>query len=329
MNIISIIQILNNKVNVLTNARSQAFSIGDLEQVNAIENDLQETKNALQQLTMITEITAAVEATQTTPAELIASGVKAIQKIIQGPSASAIINGYDISAYATDELYEQKIQAILVRMPVFSLVGDMDAYIQNVAPGSPVTGQMILVAVKPYGVDINLLMAIMQNDSCFGTLGIGAKTFNPGNVGNTGSAVRTYGSWQEGISAVAEWLYRHRVNPQPNDQIIPGLVPLAETPIQFQPVPISTPTATPITNPDDNISTTTPTTTNPIVVPEQNLTPTTTQDLIPPDNNSTSTPTTTQDLIPPDGNASSTPISANTRSKNKKNLAWGKSRKIS
>lgn len=51
----------------------------------------------------------------------------------------------------------------------------------------------------------------MQNDSMFGTLGIGATTYNPGNIGNTGSATRSFGSWDEGIAAVAEWLSQHRV----------------------------------------------------------------------------------------------------------------------
>lgn len=211
MNITTILQILQNKVNMLTNAKSQAFSVGDLNQVTAVENELLETQNTIQQLTLIDEMARAAEFTNMTPAEVIASGVEAIQKTVQGPSASAIINGYDLSAYATNEFYEQKIQTIFNGLSTFSLAADIDTYIQGIAAGSPVTGEMVLASVAQYSVDTNLLLAIMQNDSCFGTLGIGASTFNPGNVGNTGSATRSYGSWAEGVMAVAEWLSRHRV----------------------------------------------------------------------------------------------------------------------
>jgi len=213
MDIASINQFLSNRLNALNDAKSRAISVGDLEQINAIDKDLMETKNSIQQLALLASINIAAEAANTTTAEVVATGLDAIQdtSTIQGPSAGAIVNGYDISAYATDPLHETKIQNLVNAMPSFVLDSDIDAYIQDVAPGSPVTGEMVLLASNQYSVDVPLLLAIMQNDSAFGTAGVGARTNNPGNVGNTGSAERAYSSCQEGVTAVAEWLNRHRV----------------------------------------------------------------------------------------------------------------------
>ncbi len=212
MNITYLIGVVQNKINALYNAKNQAFSMGDLQLISSIENDLLETQNTLAQLQMLDKTAKAAAAVNTTPAAVLDKGVTALQNATQGPSASAVINGYDISAYATDALYEQKIQTIISAMPAFVTVEDVDNYIQGKAVGSPVTGAMVALATKTSKVDIPLLLAIIQNDSFFGTLGIGAQTFNPGNVGNTGSATKTFGSWQEGVSAVAEWLDSHRVS---------------------------------------------------------------------------------------------------------------------
>lgn len=214
MDIQYLIQVLQNKITALNNAKSQAVSIGDFEQINVIEKELLDTQHTFSQLTMLVNMTQAATTANVSTAEVVASGLNVLQNVpptIQGPSAGAVINGYDVSAYATDALYEQKIQTILSGMIDFSTEADVDAYVQDVAPGSPVTGGMVYAAVNQYGIDLPLLMAIMQNDSMFGTKGVGATTFNPGNVGNTGSATRSFGSWGEGVSAVAEWLSRHRV----------------------------------------------------------------------------------------------------------------------
>jgi hypothetical protein len=162
---------------------------------------------------MLVDMTQAAVAANVTAAEIVSSGIDALQNVsptIQGPSAGAVINGYDVSAYATDALYEEKIRAILSGMIVFSTPADVDAYIQDMAAESPVTGDMVYAAVNQYSIDLPLLLAIMQNDSAFGTKGVGATTNNPGNIGNTGSATKSFGSWDEGVMAVAEWLSRHR-----------------------------------------------------------------------------------------------------------------------
>lgn len=223
MNIPYLIQVVQNKITMLANARSQAYSTGDLDQLTVIEKELLDSQDTFAQLSMLASATQTATATNTSVSDLLATGINAAQNTVQGPSASATINGYDISAYATDALYEQKITNLLAAMPVFVTVEDIDAYIQYAAPGSPVTGSMILAAGELYLVDLPLLIAIMQNDSNFGTLGIGARTNNPGNVGNTGTSTQSYPSWDEGVAAVAEWLSRHRavVTPVAESLVVP------------------------------------------------------------------------------------------------------------
>lgn len=214
MDIQYLIQMLQNKITALNNAKSQALSIGDFEQISVIEKELLDTQHTFSQLTMLLDMTQAAMVANVSAAEVVSSGLNALQNVppsIQGPSAGAVINGYDVSAYATDALYEQKIRTILDGMIAFSTPADVDVYIQDMAPGSPVTGDMVYAAVIQYSVDLPLLLAIMQNDSAFGTKGVGATTYNPGNIGNTGSATRSFGSWEDGVNAVAEWLSQHRV----------------------------------------------------------------------------------------------------------------------
>ena len=211
MDIATINQLLTARLATLNDARARAISVGDIEQINTIDKDLMSTKNSLQQLTLLTNITTAATNANTTPAEVVASGIDAVLNIIQGPSASAIVSGYDISAYATDPNHEQKIQNIINAMPMVNVASEIDIYIKEMAPESPITGEMVLNAGNQYVVDIPLLLAIMQNDSMFGTLGIAVNTLNPGNVGNDGTNIKTYPSWVEGVNAVAEWLNRHRI----------------------------------------------------------------------------------------------------------------------
>lgn len=215
MNIDYLSQLMSNRLAALLLAKDQAFQSGDLDRINAIDAETREVENTLSQLKLISGVTAAAVATNTTAAEIIATGLDAVQtNSIQGPSAGAIVNGYDISAYATDPLHEQKIQNLILGMPVFDSTQAIDTYIQSSAPGSFVTGTMVETAAKQYAVDLMLMLAIMQNDSNFGMLGVGARTNNPGNVGNNGVEERSYASWDDGVLAVAEWLSRHRYVPQ-------------------------------------------------------------------------------------------------------------------
>lgn len=219
MNVEYLIQLLNNKLIVLNNAKILAYNNGDLPTINALEEEILGVNNTLSQLKLLQTIDVAAVSANVTPTEVITSGIEAVKNLviegpsIQGPSASAIINGYDISAYATDALHEQKIQTIINAMPSVVTEEDIDNYIQDKALGSFVAGYMVVKAATEYSVDIPLLLAIMQNDSQFGMVGIGARTNNPGNVGNDGINERVYPSWEEGVLAVAEWLDRHRVVP--------------------------------------------------------------------------------------------------------------------
>lgn len=250
MDIPYLIQILERKVIILNNAKSQAFAMGDLEGINTIDKELLGVQNTLAQLGLLSTVSEVAASTGTTPAEVVATAVDAVQNQTQGPSASAIVNGYDISAYATDALHEQKTQSIVNAMPAMTLASDIDTYIGSLVENSPVTGEMIMTAAALYNVDIPLIIAIIQNDSSFGTLGVGARTNNPGNVGNTGFAEQMYPSWQEGVSAVADWLNRHRVAdiptptpPEPAPEPNPVVVTTPPAPSPLPPPVTPTPTA--------------------------------------------------------------------------------------
>ncbi len=112
---------------------------------------------------------------------------------------------YDIKSYATDPNHEASVQSILNKMGQMTSIQQMNSYIKSAAPNSPVTGEMIANAAGKYGVSWEMMMAIMQQDSSFGTAGKAIKTLNPGNVGNTDSgATVTMKSWQDGVDAVAK-----------------------------------------------------------------------------------------------------------------------------
>ena len=128
-----------------------------------------------------------------------------------GSPSKVNIGGFDISTYATDPNHEASVASILNNIGQFTTIDQVDQYIKQVAPGSPVTGEMISKASEKYGVPWEMMVAMMQQDSNLGTAGKGARTFNPGNVGNTDSgAERNYGSWQAGVDAVGNWLSKHR-----------------------------------------------------------------------------------------------------------------------
>ena len=130
---------------------------------------------------------------------------------------NGIVGGYNIGSYATDPNHERAVASILNNIGQFKTVQDIDNYIQIQAPGSPITGQMIANAAGKYGVSWEMITAMMQQDSSLGTKGKGAKTFNPGNVGNDDAGnIRNYGSWQAGVDAVGKWLSNHKVTQNPS-----------------------------------------------------------------------------------------------------------------
>lgn len=119
----------------------------------------------------------------------------------------AVIDGFDISKWATDPDHEVKIKNIYDKLPEINDSKSIDLYIKSKFPNSPITGDMVYTSSKKYNVPIKLIISIMQQDSGLGTKGLGAKTFNPGNVANNDSHnVQKYKSWNDGVNAVAKWL---------------------------------------------------------------------------------------------------------------------------
>lgn len=129
-------------------------------------------------------------------------------------ASKGIINGYNIKSYATDPNHEKAIAQIYQSIPPFAANQSvtLDQYIQSKARGSQVKGQDIIDAAKSFNVDPYLVVALMQQDSSFGTKGKAISTRNPGNVGNTddGSA-QAYKTWRDGVFAVAQNLSKRRI----------------------------------------------------------------------------------------------------------------------
>lgn len=145
------------------------------------------------------------------------TGVKPVVYKRGQPSSEpeAIIMGYDTTRYATDPAHATKLRKIIGALPGnTSNPQVVESYIRSKFPKSPVTGQMVVNSAKRHGVPPPLLLAIMQNDSSMGTAGLGAKTRNPGNVGNDDDGnIRTYQTWASGVDAVAAWLAKNRAAP--------------------------------------------------------------------------------------------------------------------
>ena len=294
MNVDYLIQVLERKVIILNNGKAQAFAVGDLDTLNAVDQELLSVQTTLTQLNMLASVNQAAAAGNTSTAAMLSGAISASQ--VPGTD---VINGYDLSTYATDPLYEEKIEGILASMPGFSSADDISSYIQSIAQGSPITGQMVFDAATTYNVDEPLLVAIMQNDSQFGTQGVAVTTFNPGNVGNTGTSTQTYASWDDGVAAVAAWLANHRVAvpdapvptavaPMDNTATTTDQTPIIPPPTDPNPVLPPTPPVLPPTDPG------TGTTTPPVIIP-------------PPDTTSTSTDPTASTTPPTDSTSTSTP----------------------
>ena len=199
MKIEDLIQLLNNRLREFKLSRDYAKMSGDLERVNVADKEVLALEDTLFQLNLLVDTSKSAAVKEEILAEVITDG------------SVAVLGEYDITNYATDPLHERKIMDILSKMGVMDTVEKIDRYIKSKYLSSPVTGEMIMSAASAYNADTRLMMAIMEQDSSFGTLGIATGTLNPGNVGNDDDGnTHTYESWQEGVTAVAEWLSRHR-----------------------------------------------------------------------------------------------------------------------
>ena len=131
--------------------------------------------------------------------------------------AVGIVNGFNISSYAPPPH-----AAVIANMTAYitsrltnPTAAAIDTFMQLRAPHTPLTGQMFLDARDHFNIGnpgLWLMVALCQDDSMFGTLGEGARLHNPGNVGDD-DAHHTidFGTWENGVWAVAKWLAKHRV----------------------------------------------------------------------------------------------------------------------
>ena len=168
----------------------------EMSRISQIDSDLRNHKQAIELMTKETEIKK----------ELFDYENKYNEPSITN------VGGYDISSYATDPNHEQAVKNIIDNIGRFNNIGEVDAYIKQITPDSPITGEMISKTSEKYNVPWEMLIAMMQQDSSLGTQGMGARNNNPGNIGqfdSLDSPVEGYGSWQEGVDAVGDWLNKH------------------------------------------------------------------------------------------------------------------------
>ena len=134
---------------------------------------------------------------------------------VSGIVGSAAAGYYDMGNYAVnnDGTPNQQalanVQQILDQMGQFKTPADITSYIQKVAPGSPITADMVQEASQKFGVPWEGIVATMQAETQLGTDGSkGAQGFNFGNVGNTNTAMAAgrpvvMSTPQAGVDAVA------------------------------------------------------------------------------------------------------------------------------
>lgn len=199
MKIEDLILLVKNRLTNFQLARDYARMNGNLDAMNTADKEIVTLEDTLYQLNLLVDVSVSAAVKESTLTGVVNNG------------SVSILSEYDISLYATDPEHERKIMDILALMGVMNTTGEIDEYIKGKYTGSPVTGVMVVSAASAYDVDTRLMMALMELDSRFGTVGVATTTLNPGNVGNDDAGnTRTYGSWQAGVTAVAEWLSRHR-----------------------------------------------------------------------------------------------------------------------
>ena len=73
---------------------------------------------------------------------------------------------------------------------------------------SPVTVEMVTDSCKTANIPVEYLLGFMQNDSRVWTMGLWARTHNPGNVWNTGKAKKDRWTWEKWVEACANNLQK-------------------------------------------------------------------------------------------------------------------------
>lgn len=130
---------------------------------------------------------------------------------------------FDFSTYATDPNWGNAVNNKLSQIGKFNSLDDVSAYIKKRAPNSPVTAQMVAATSQKYGLPWELIVALADHESGLGTLGAGARTFNPGNVGNVDSgATKNMGDWQTGLDAMGAQIARRAISKEQANQLSQG-----------------------------------------------------------------------------------------------------------
>lgn len=244
MNIDYLIQLLTNRLTGLALAKDQAFSSGDLERINTVDAEILDVQNTLSKLRLVSNVEQAATVSSLTASQIVQRGIESIftPSVING--STEVMLKYNIVPYATDPYHEIKIQTILEKMGAMDSFDQIDTYLKKSTPDTPLTGLMVYSSATKYNVDARLMMAIMELDSRYGTQGLGARTFNPGNVGNNGFEERSYSSWEAGVDAVASWLNNHRIT---QDTFTINPVVESYPPIAFTTIPSVSPSVSNVT----------------------------------------------------------------------------------
>jgi hypothetical protein len=142
---------------------------------------------------------------------------------------------YDLSTYATAPGYSKRVEALVSSMPQFANPNDIQAWIQQTKPDSPVTGQMVYDSASKYGVDPRYILSILQKETQLGTdKSFGSRVGNFGNMGvndtlaakiNNGTATPQEIAGvtmtpQQSIESVAKWLSNHSLSKKYSPEIL-------------------------------------------------------------------------------------------------------------
>jgi hypothetical protein len=124
-----------------------------------------------------------------------------------------ILEGVDITKWATDPNHERNSAKIYKLMPSVATSSEIDQYIKSKAPNSKINGQMVLKAAKDYNVPIKVVLTIAQQDSMFATKGLGKRTNNPMNWGNDDTGrIAKFKRVEDGLRRGVEQLSKFKVN---------------------------------------------------------------------------------------------------------------------
>lgn len=139
------------------------------------------------------------------------------------PTKAGVVAGIDISGastgmppYATDPqkaekdntLYNELVTSLPAGVPT---PDGINKFIGTIAAGkSPITGAMIMMAAKNWGIDPNYLAANIGEETQFGTTGTDTiSKFNPGGLKDMSGQYATFKNWVAGVDATAKKLAQY------------------------------------------------------------------------------------------------------------------------